>query len=169
MRPETAGLDPSTLRARHRLTWPPVEIDPTVTLRVPANTAFVVLIRAADGVFNAQRLAGAAAGKSAEGQIEITLAQELNDVSVVFADDGAGLDLVRLREKAAAQGLIEAGAEISDAHAAQQHLGRGVEAGRITTLGAGKRSPVASNENAAGRQQNRRVEVIISNPALASS
>jgi len=44
-----------------------------------------------------------------------------------------------------------------------------VDAGRITTLGAGKGSPVASNDTAAGRQQNRRVEVIISNPALASS
>ena len=43
-----------------------------------------------------------------------------------------------------------------------------MEAGRITTLGAGKGSPVASNDTAAGRQQNRRVEVIISNPALAA-
>lgn len=45
---------------------------------------------------------------------------------------------------------------------------QGVEAGRITAMGAGKGSPVASNDTAAGRQQNRRVEVIISNPALAS-
>jgi outer membrane protein OmpA-like peptidoglycan-associated protein len=45
---------------------------------------------------------------------------------------------------------------------------QGVDAGRITTMGAGKGSPVASNDTAAGRQQNRRVEVIISNPALAS-
>ena len=48
-------------------------------------------------------------------------------------------------------------------------VSQGVEAGRITTMGAGKGSPVASNDTAAGRQQNRRVEVIISNPALASS
>ena len=38
-----------------------------------------------------------------EGRIDIRLAQELNDVSVVFHDDGAGLDLPRLREKAEAQ------------------------------------------------------------------
>jgi len=56
------------------------------------------------------------------------------------------------------------------ADAVRSHLVRqGVQAGRITTLGAGKGSPVASNDTAAGRQQNRRVEVIISNPALASS
>jgi outer membrane protein OmpA-like peptidoglycan-associated protein len=35
-------------------------------------------------------------------------------------------------------------------------------------MGAGEGAPVASNESAAGRQQNRRVEVIISNPALAA-
>jgi len=56
------------------------------------------------------------------------------------------------------------------ADAVRSHLVRqGVAAGRITTMGAGKGSPVASNDTAAGRQQNRRVEVIISNPALASS
>jgi outer membrane protein OmpA-like peptidoglycan-associated protein len=55
------------------------------------------------------------------------------------------------------------------ADSVRSHLVRqGVEAGRITTLGAGKGSPVASNDTAAGRQQNRRVEVIISNPALAA-
>jgi len=56
------------------------------------------------------------------------------------------------------------------ADAVRSYLVRqGVEAGRITTRGAGKGSPVAGNDTAAGRQQNRRVEVIISNPALASS
>ena len=63
-----------------------------------------------------QRLA---LGKPAEGHIEIRLAQELNDVSVVFQDDGAGLDLVRLREKAVAQNLVEAGVALSDDQAAQ--------------------------------------------------
>ncbi|MDO8904223.1 Hpt domain-containing protein [Hydrogenophaga sp.] len=61
----------------------------------------------------------AAAGKPAEGRIEIRLAQELNDVSVVFSDDGAGLDLDRLREKALAQGLVQPGVNVSDAEAAQ--------------------------------------------------
>jgi len=79
-----------------------------------------------------------AAGKPAEGQIEITLAQELNDVSVVFADDGAGLDLVRLREKAALQGLIEAGAEISDAHAAQLVFEPGISTAREVSELAGR-------------------------------
>ena len=60
-----------------------------------------------------------AAGKPAEGRIEIRLAHELNDVSLVFQDDGAGLDLERLREKALSQGYVVAGTELSDEEAAQ--------------------------------------------------
>lgn len=41
-------------------------------------------------------------------------------------------------------------------------VGRGVQADRLTTAGLGQGSPVASNDTATGRQQNRRVEVIIS-------
>ncbi|QHE87725.1 hybrid sensor histidine kinase/response regulator [Hydrogenophaga sp. BPS33] len=60
-----------------------------------------------------------ALGKPAEGQIEIVLGHELNDVSIVFADDGGGLDLARLREKAQAQGLTPTGAQLSDEEASQ--------------------------------------------------
>jgi outer membrane protein OmpA-like peptidoglycan-associated protein len=48
-------------------------------------------------------------------------------------------------------------------------VSRGVEANRLSTSGLGQGSPVASNDTATGRQQNRRVEVIISNVARASS
>jgi len=60
-----------------------------------------------------------AAGKPAEGRIEIRLKQELNDVAVVFQDDGSGLDLDRLRAKAEAEGFVSAGAQLSDDEAAQ--------------------------------------------------
>jgi chemosensory pili system protein ChpA (sensor histidine kinase/response regulator) len=59
-----------------------------------------------------------AAGKNAAGTITIGLHHEGNDVSVAFSDDGAGLNLRRIREKAAAQGLAPADAEMSDAEAA---------------------------------------------------
>jgi outer membrane protein OmpA-like peptidoglycan-associated protein len=42
-------------------------------------------------------------------------------------------------------------------------VSRGVQANRLSTAGLGQGSPVASNDTATGRQQNRRVEVIISN------
>lgn len=41
-------------------------------------------------------------------------------------------------------------------------VARGVDGARITTSGLGKASPVASNDSAAGRQRNRRVEIVIS-------
>lgn len=47
-------------------------------------------------------------------------------------------------------------------------VGHGIDAARITAMGAGESMPVAGNDTATGRQQNRRVEVIISNPAVAS-
>jgi chemosensory pili system protein ChpA (sensor histidine kinase/response regulator) len=59
-----------------------------------------------------------AAGKPASGTISVDLRHEGNDVSVEFRDDGAGLNLPRIREKALAQGLIEADAQLSDADAA---------------------------------------------------
>lgn len=46
-------------------------------------------------------------------------------------------------------------------------VGQGVDASRLTASGMGKSAPVASNGTAAGRQQNRRVEVTISNPPMA--
>jgi chemosensory pili system protein ChpA (sensor histidine kinase/response regulator) len=76
-----------------------------------------------------------AAGKSAEGRIEIRLNQELSDVSVIFRDDGAGLNLDALREKAEAQGFVEAGKALSDDEAAQLVFTPGLStAGEMTSL-----------------------------------
>jgi outer membrane protein OmpA-like peptidoglycan-associated protein len=44
----------------------------------------------------------------------------------------------------------------------------GVVADSISVRGLGKDSPVASNATAAGRQQNRRVEMVVSGELLAS-
>jgi len=59
-----------------------------------------------------------AAGKPAVGSIGIALRHEGNDVSVEFRDDGAGLNLPRIRAKAVAQGLLAEDQQISDADAA---------------------------------------------------
>lgn len=45
----------------------------------------------------------------------------------------------------------------------------GVEGGRLSSAGLGEGSPIAGNDTATGRQQNRRVEIIISNAATAST
>jgi outer membrane protein OmpA-like peptidoglycan-associated protein len=46
-------------------------------------------------------------------------------------------------------------------------VGQGVETTRLTSAGRGENAPVADNESAAGRQQNRRVEVVINQAAPA--
>ncbi len=59
-----------------------------------------------------------AAGKPAVGAINIEVHQESNDVSVSFSDDGAGLNVDRIREKALSKGLIATDAELNDADVA---------------------------------------------------
>ena len=46
---------------------------------------------------------------------------------------------------------------------------KGVESNRLSTIGKGFDSPVGNNDSAAGRQQNRRVEIIISEGNATSS
>jgi len=49
-------------------------------------------------------------------------------------------------------------------------VGQGVASARLTASGRGENAPVADNDSAAGRQQNRRVEVIINqDPATAGT
>lgn len=79
-----------------------------------------------------------AKGKPAEGQIEIRLAQELNDVSVVFSDDGAGLDLPRLREKGRLAGIVPYGAELADDEAAQLIFEPGISTAQAVSELAGR-------------------------------
>ena len=59
-----------------------------------------------------------AAGKPMVGTIGIHLQQQSNDVTVEFSDDGAGLDLDRIREMARANGLMPEGGTLTDAEAA---------------------------------------------------
>jgi outer membrane protein OmpA-like peptidoglycan-associated protein len=45
---------------------------------------------------------------------------------------------------------------------------QGIPLSTVTTMGFGKTQPIASNSNAAGRQQNRRVEVVVSGEVIGS-
>jgi chemosensory pili system protein ChpA (sensor histidine kinase/response regulator) len=58
------------------------------------------------------------AGKDPVGLITVHLRQEGNDVSVDFSDDGAGLDLRRIREKAISLGMITPDQPLEDSDAA---------------------------------------------------
>jgi chemosensory pili system protein ChpA (sensor histidine kinase/response regulator) len=58
------------------------------------------------------------AGKESSGLITVSVQQSGNDVSVGFRDDGAGLNLQRIREKALSSGLLAQGQQIGDDEAA---------------------------------------------------
>jgi len=60
-----------------------------------------------------------AAGKDAAGLVIVSLRQEGNEVTLEFRDDGAGLNLDRIREKAIAVGLIKPDADIPQGELAQ--------------------------------------------------
>jgi chemosensory pili system protein ChpA (sensor histidine kinase/response regulator) len=57
----------------------------------------------------------AAAGKPEIGEIQLSLAQAGNEVLIEMSDDGAGLDLARIRAKAVERGLLGADEEADDA------------------------------------------------------
>ena len=61
------------------------------------------------------------------------------------------------------QGLSERRADSVKSYLA----GQGIGSTRLSASGKGKSDPVAGSDSATGRQQNRRVEVIISNPSAA--
>ena len=60
-----------------------------------------------------------AAGKDPAGQITVAVAHEGNEVAVEFRDDGSGLDLARIRERAVTLGLVGADAAMTDGELAQ--------------------------------------------------
>jgi chemosensory pili system protein ChpA (sensor histidine kinase/response regulator) len=70
--------------------------------------AFEHLLRNAVAHGIEEPAARVAAGKPASGTIKIQLQQQSNDVTVEFSDDGAGLNLDRIRDKAMADGHFSA-------------------------------------------------------------
>jgi chemosensory pili system protein ChpA (sensor histidine kinase/response regulator) len=94
-----------------------IEIDRGVLERMAGPFEHLLRNSVAHGVESPER--GVAAGKDAGGLVSITVAQSGNEVAVEVADDGAGLDLARIRSLAVARGVLAADAEASDAELAQ--------------------------------------------------
>ena len=86
-----------------------IEVDRGVLDRM--TPAFEHLLRnsVVHGIESAEQRA--AAGKDLTGHITLTVGQIGNEVAVEVRDDGAGLHLDRIRERALASGLITEGAE----------------------------------------------------------
>jgi chemosensory pili system protein ChpA (sensor histidine kinase/response regulator) len=103
----------------------------------------------------------AKAGKPEVGQISIALRQEGNEVTVVFSDDGAGLNFSRIRAKAESLGMLQPGEATTDEHMAEMIFtpgfstadqvseisgrGIGMDVVKSEILGLGGRVTVATN------------------------
>jgi chemosensory pili system protein ChpA (sensor histidine kinase/response regulator) len=80
----------------------------------------------------------AAAGKPEIGEISIDAAQRGNEVVLTIADDGAGLDFRRIRDKAVESGLLAADVELPEAQLAQFIFQPGFSTAREVSQVAGR-------------------------------
>ncbi len=77
-------------------------------------------------------------GKQPLGEIRLNLRQENNEVVFDLSDDGAGLDFPALKEKAVAQGLLQAQDEATDDQLAQLIFASGISTAKEVTEVAGR-------------------------------
>ena len=88
------------------------EVDKTVVERLADPLTHMIRNAVDHGVESReQRLA---AGKPAEGTVRLSAAHRSGRVVIEVADDGAGIDRQRVRQKAVANGLIPPDAQLSD-------------------------------------------------------
>ncbi len=94
-----------------------------------------------------------AAGKAGMGSIVVAVRQDGNEVSIEFRDDGAGLNLDRIRDKAVALGLVASDAQPTEAELAQMIFQPGFSTAETVTELAGRgigMDVVRSDVNAMG-------------------
>ncbi|MDR0736703.1 MAG: Hpt domain-containing protein [Zoogloeaceae bacterium] len=89
-----------------------VEMDRSVLEKVLSPLEHMLRNAVAHGLEN--REARQAAGKPEVGEIVLTLSQEGNEIILSLADDGAGLDIARIRAKAESAGLLAPGQAVDD-------------------------------------------------------
>jgi chemosensory pili system protein ChpA (sensor histidine kinase/response regulator) len=80
----------------------------------------------------------AAAGKDPTGSIIVALSHEGNEVGVEFRDDGAGLNLPRIREKGLALGVLDPNTQPTDAELANLIFAPGFSTAETVTELAGR-------------------------------
>jgi chemosensory pili system protein ChpA (sensor histidine kinase/response regulator) len=86
---------------------PEVELDRSILDRLGGPLEHLLRNAVAHGIETPRRRE--AAGKPAEGIVELVLSREGNDVIIALTDDGAGMDLAAIRRRAAERGLLQGG------------------------------------------------------------
>ncbi len=90
-------------------------------------------------------------GKPETGEITVTVRQQGNEIAIEIADDGAGLDFNRIREKAQALGLITSDAQPTEAQLTESIFAPGLStAAKVTQIsGRGVGTDVVRSDIAA--------------------
>ena len=113
-----------------------VELDRSVLERIAAPLEHLLRNALAHGIEEPAVRAGS--GKAETGRIAIALRQEANEIVVVLSDDGAGINLERLRAKALAKGLIARDQALSEAEQVQLVFLSGLSTAEAVTELAGR-------------------------------
>jgi len=112
------------------------ELDRTVIDRIVAPIEHMLRNAISHGIeAPADRVAQ---GKPDAGSIRITFGRESSDVVLSITDDGAGIDLERVREKAIERGLMDADAALSDNQVLQFILETGFSTAKEVSLVSGR-------------------------------
>jgi chemosensory pili system protein ChpA (sensor histidine kinase/response regulator) len=106
-----------------------VEMDRGVIERVAAPIEHLLRNAIVHGI--EATTARAAAGKPEAGSLKLTARQEGNEIVLALEDDGAGLNIARIREKAIALGLMRENERLSD-----QQIGNFIFRSGFSTAGA---------------------------------
>jgi chemosensory pili system protein ChpA (sensor histidine kinase/response regulator) len=113
-----------------------VDLDRSVLERIGAPIEHMLRNALAHGIESPE--ARAAAGKPETGRIVLTLRQEANEIALVLSDDGAGLDLERLHQKAIDKSIVLPRQLLSDAEKAQLIFASGLSTAEAVTELAGR-------------------------------
>jgi chemosensory pili system protein ChpA (sensor histidine kinase/response regulator) len=113
-----------------------VELDRSVLERIGAPIEHMLRNALVHGVESPA--ARVAAGKPETGRITLSLRQEANEIALVLSDDGGGIDLGRLHDKAIEKGIVRANQPLSEAEKAQLIFATGLSTAEAVTELAGR-------------------------------
>jgi chemosensory pili system protein ChpA (sensor histidine kinase/response regulator) len=112
------------------------ELDRQMLERMVAPLEHMLRNSVVHGIETPERRAGL--GKPDVGRISISLERDGAEIVIVVADDGAGINVRLIREKALALGLIDAHAKLTDEEAVQLILEPGFSTAGHVTQAAGR-------------------------------
>src|SRR6266540_3431014 len=123
-----------------------VELDRSVLERIGAPLEHMLRNALAHGIETPA--ARVAAGKPETGRITIALRQEGNEIALILSDDGAGLDLEKLRRKGLEMGLLRPEEAAGESQLAQLVFASGLSTAEVVTelSGRGVGMDVVRNE-----------------------